>query len=222
MLNCNPQNSWCPGHLNNCCNFLAKLETKSERHLTGFSDGNYHFFSRKFCRLVGAGKNPNALPILYQNIMLPLGEGNSAYPGWESNEISRQAEPAFQREWSRGCSYKRRPGEQQQLGRSLRTWKSNGILSSLSNSWAENRYRSQAPSSYTKDIQFCHQLQYREQGEGGLPAGLSQASETPSHDYLKFKTLKGECHIWSTIKSPKLLVQGFVHFLTHEEKVFEE
>lgn len=184
---------------------------------------------------------------------LPLGtrqpSSSSAYLGWKLNKISLPGEPAFRRGWSRGHSYKRRPREQQQLCRSLRVWKNNRFLPSLSSSSAGERCHSQAPSSHTKDIQFCHHPQAGEQsqsfpGEGGLPAGLSQAPEIPSHHYLRFKALEGECPFWSTIKSSKPLVQmfgffcylgvlfvwflkgsrawGFVHFLTHEKEVFQD
>lgn len=253
VFTCNPQNCRCPDNLNNCNIFLATLK-RDQAPPNQFLWWQLPHFSGQLCGLMGAGKNPNALPFLYQKGKLPLGTGqpssSSAYLGWKLNKISLPGEPAFRRGRSRGHWYKRRPREQQQLCRRLRVWKNNRFLSSLSSSSAGERCHSQAPSSYTKDIQFCHHPQARGQsqsfpGEGGLPAGLSQASEIPSHHYLGFKALKGECPFWSTIKSSKLLVQmgffwfcfvgvfglfflkgsrawGFVHFLTHEKEVFQD
>lgn len=129
---CNPQNCWCPDHLKNCCIFLATLNRDQEQSPPNqLLWWQLPLFSGQL-RLVGAGKNPKALlPSLSQKRKLPWGNrvpsSSSAYLGWELNEISLPAEPAFQRGWSRGHHYKRRPREQQQLCRSPRVWKSNWV-----------------------------------------------------------------------------------------------
>lgn len=92
FLTCDLQHCWCPDHLYNGCIFLATLNRDQEQALSNqFLWWQLPPFLRKLCGLVGAGKNPNALPFLHQKRKLPLGNrrpSSAANLGWELNKIT--------------------------------------------------------------------------------------------------------------------------------------
>lgn len=167
MLICNPQNCWCSDHRKDCCFFFFLqhwIETTSKHYLSVFW-WQLQLFSRQLHGLVGAGKNWNAPEKKASPKQQEQSRSSSTYFIWELNAISLSAGPAFWREgFGERCHYKKR----------LQIRKS-GFLPRLSSSRAKKRCHRRAPSSYAKDIHFCHHPQAREQS-WSFPKGRGAAS----------------------------------------------